>query len=160
MSEEKEAIGDDLNDKQARFCEEYLFDLNITQAAIRAGYSQHTAAQHGSRLLNDVKIQTRIQKLKSERSNRVQVDQDWVLKRFLDISDKCSQAEPSMVFDPVNKCMVQETTEDGTPLFKFDSSGANKATEMIAKHVGFFEKNNEQKKPIIAPQINMLPPSK
>ena len=43
-----------LNDKQRRFVNEYLIDLNATQAAIRAGYSQKTAYSHGERLLKNV----------------------------------------------------------------------------------------------------------
>ncbi len=54
-----------LTDRQERFCEEYLVDLNATQAAIRAGYSRKTANQQGSRLLVNVGIQTEIQQKKS-----------------------------------------------------------------------------------------------
>ena len=46
-----------LTDKQKRFCEEYLIDLNATQAAIRAGYSPKTAEQTASRLLRNVNVQ-------------------------------------------------------------------------------------------------------
>ena len=51
----------DLTPKQARFVEEYLIDLNATQAAIRAGYSTHTADVQGSRLLSNVKVAAAIQ---------------------------------------------------------------------------------------------------
>lgn len=51
-----------LTDKQKRFCEEYLIDLNATQAAIRAGYSPKTAEQTASRLLRNVKVQEYIAK--------------------------------------------------------------------------------------------------
>lgn len=40
-----------MTDKQARFCEEYMIDLNATQAAIRAGYSPKTANEQAARLL-------------------------------------------------------------------------------------------------------------
>ena len=46
-----------LTAKQQRFCDEYLIDLNATQAAIRAGYSPKTAAQAAARLLTNVKVQ-------------------------------------------------------------------------------------------------------
>ena len=48
--------------KQKRFCDEYLIDLNATQAAIRAGYSKKTAASQGERLLRKVEIQACVQK--------------------------------------------------------------------------------------------------
>lgn len=51
-----------LTPKQKRFCEEYLIDLNATQAAIRAGYSPKTAEQTASRLLRNVKVQEYIAK--------------------------------------------------------------------------------------------------
>ena len=49
-----------MTERQKRFCEEYLIDLNATQAAIRAGYSPRTAASIGQRLLRNVEIKTHI----------------------------------------------------------------------------------------------------
>ncbi|EPL1381719.1 terminase small subunit [Proteus mirabilis] len=74
-----------LNDKQEMFCREYLIDLNATQAAIRAGYSEKTANAQASRLLANVSIQNRIKELKSNRNERVEVDADYVLKRLVEI---------------------------------------------------------------------------
>lgn len=74
-----------LNDKQEMFCREYLVDLNATQAAIRAGYSDKTAQQQASRLLLNVVIQDRIQELKSERGERLAIDADYVLQRLVEI---------------------------------------------------------------------------
>lgn len=68
-----------LTDRQQRFCEEYLVDLNATQAAIRTGYSEKTARQQGERLLSNADIQAQIQKLQAERSNRTQITADRVL---------------------------------------------------------------------------------
>lgn len=154
---DNESIGDNLTDKQKMFCEEYLLDLNGYQAALRAGYSENSAMQQASRLLSYDKVQSFLAALKKERSDKLKIDQEWVLKRFIEISEKCSQAEPVMEYDPDSKSMVHATSKDGQLLYKFDSSGANKATEMIAKHVGFFEKNNEQKRLILPPTINLLP---
>ena len=52
-----------MTDRQERFCEEYMIDLNATQAAIRAGYSPKTAREHAPRLLANVSIQNRIAEL-------------------------------------------------------------------------------------------------
>ncbi|WP_337232179.1 terminase small subunit [Citrobacter portucalensis] len=74
-----------LTDKQDAFCREYLVDLNATQAAIRAGYSEGTAAAQASRLLINVNIQSRLSDLKSQRNERVGVDAAYVLMRLIEI---------------------------------------------------------------------------
>lgn len=74
-----------LNAKQQRFVEEYLIDLNATQAAIRAGYSAKTAHSHGSRLLNDVEIAAAISSAKMERAERTGITQDRVLDELAKI---------------------------------------------------------------------------
>lgn len=68
-----------LTAKQKRFCEEYLIDLNATQAAIRAGYSPETAAEQGSRLLTNVKVRACIDKAMANRSKRTGINADRVL---------------------------------------------------------------------------------
>lgn len=65
--------------KQNRFVEEYLIDLNATQAAIRAGYSVNTAQQMGSENLSKPVIQTAIAKAMAERSKRTGVNQDRIV---------------------------------------------------------------------------------
>lgn len=119
--------------KQQMFIDEYLVDLNATQAAIRAGYSERTAKSQGHRLLTNVDILARIEELKKTRADRLQLDAYWVLKRLMEISDRSMQAEPVMEFDYTEKKLV-ETGE-----YQFDSSGANKATELIGKHLGMFK---------------------
>ena len=71
--------------KQQRFVDEYLIDLNATQAAIRAGYSQKTARQIGNRMLTNVDIQAATSKRMGERSNRLEITQDMVLKELVKI---------------------------------------------------------------------------
>lgn len=52
--------------RQEKFCIEYLIDLNATQAAIRAGYSEKTAYSMGQRLLKNVEIKSRIKELQDK----------------------------------------------------------------------------------------------
>lgn len=80
-----------LNDKQATFVREYLIDLNATQAAIRAGYSEKTAASQGERLLRNVEVAAAIQEAMDKRSERTEIDADWVLKRWA----KIVEADPN-----------------------------------------------------------------
>ena len=74
-----------LTAKQQRFVDEYLVDLNATQAAIRAGYSPHTANQAGPRLLVNVGVEAEIARRMEERSGRVQITQDMVLRELAKI---------------------------------------------------------------------------
>lgn len=123
----------DLTEKQKAFVREYLVDLNATQAAIRAGYSPKTATEQGSRLLTNVNVRARIEDLQNQRAEKLELDAEWVLRRLKDISDRCMQAEPVMKWDYEGRKLV-ETGE-----YAFDSQGANKATELIGKHLGMFK---------------------
>lgn len=66
--------------RQQRFVDEYLVDLNATQAAIRAGYSVRTAEQQGPRLLGYAEIAEAVRLAQAARSQRVQITQDDVLR--------------------------------------------------------------------------------
>lgn len=81
-----------LTAKQQRFCDEYLIDLNATQAAIRAEYSPKTACEQASRLLANVKVQEVIAVKMAIRSKRTGINQDRVLMEiakmaFVNIDD-------------------------------------------------------------------------
>ena len=128
----------DFTERQARFIEEYLISGNAAQAAVKAGYARRSANVEGARLLANASISAEINARRAVRALRAEVNADWVLKRFKEISDRCMQAEPVMVFDG------EQWVSSGE--YKFDSSGAVKATENIGKHIGFFEKDNQQKK--------------
>lgn len=123
-----------LNEKQKQFCEEYIIDLNGTQAAIRAGYSEKTANRIASELLSKLDIQEYIQKIKNKRSERVKYSQDELMRDILEVKNRCLQANP-----------VLDKEGNETGVWKFDSNGANKALDMLAKHVGFYETDNKQK---------------
>ena len=72
--------------KQKRFIEEYLIDLNATQAAIRAGYSPETAGSIGNENLKKPEIRARIDKAMAERSKRTGINQDRVLQELAKIA--------------------------------------------------------------------------
>ena len=74
-----------LTPKQERFCQEYLIDLNATQAAIRAGYSEDSAGVIACQNLTKLNIQNRLSELAKARSERVGIDQDWVLENIRDM---------------------------------------------------------------------------
>ena len=74
-----------LTPKQQRFVDEYVVDLNATQAAIRAGYSKKTADQQASRLLTNVKVKAELAKRIAVRGDKLQVDAEYVLRRMVEI---------------------------------------------------------------------------
>lgn len=71
-----------LTPKQQRFVDEYLIDLNATQAAIRAGYSAKTAYSIGIENLRKPEIQKAIQEARTKLSSRTEITQDMVLERL------------------------------------------------------------------------------
>jgi phage terminase small subunit len=72
----------DLSDKQKRFCDEYLIDLNATQAAIRAGYSKKSAYSIGEENLKKPEILERVKLLMAKREERTEITQDRVLNEL------------------------------------------------------------------------------
>lgn len=73
-----------LSAKHQRFVDEYIIDLNATQAAIRSGYSAKTAEVQGCRLLRNDKIVAAVALATEKRAERTRIDADWVLKRLAD----------------------------------------------------------------------------
>ncbi len=69
-----------LTPKQARFVEEYLIDLNATQAAVRAGYSAKTANEQGAQLLAKLSIRQAVAEAQAIRSKRTEITQDEVIQ--------------------------------------------------------------------------------
>lgn len=94
-----------LTPKQTRFVQEYLLDLNATQAAIRAGYSVKTAHSQGERLLRHVEVAAAIAEAKKARAERTEVDADYVLKRMIEIDqmDVLDIMDDDMAIKPVSE---------------------------------------------------------
>jgi phage terminase small subunit len=122
-----------LNDRQKAFCHEYLIDLNATQAAIRAGYSEKTSGATGHENLKKPEIQVYLQKLMDKRSEKTEITAEYVLNNIKSIGERCMQAEAILT--------------DGVPTgeYKFDASNALKAQELMGKHLVLFsDKINHQ----------------
>ncbi|RAK21128.1 phage terminase small subunit [Anoxybacillus vitaminiphilus] len=99
-----------LTEKQKRFVEEYLIDLNGTQAAIRAGYSPKTAAEQASRLLKNVKVRAYIDERMAELSKRTGVNQERVLRELARIAFVNA---PDLI-DMTNATIREDATIDDT----------------------------------------------
>lgn len=76
-----------LTKKQELFVSEYLIDLNATQAAIRAGYSERSAKEVGCENLTKPNIQDAIQEAQNKRLEKNEVNADYVLKRLIEIDE-------------------------------------------------------------------------
>ncbi len=116
--------------KQALFCREYLVDLNATKAAQRAGYSKKTACKIGSENLQKPDIQIRLTELIAKRLEKTEASADWVVQKLIEIVERSTQAVPVL-----NKKGTQ------TGKYKYDSTGANKALELIGRHNGMWKDN-------------------
>jgi phage terminase small subunit len=75
-----------LSPKRARFVDEYLVDLNATQAAIRAGYSARSAKVTASRLLTDANVAAAIQAARNRTANKLEITRERVLQEYARIA--------------------------------------------------------------------------
>ncbi len=74
-----------LTPKQSLFIKEYLIDLNATQAAIRAGYSEKTANEQGCQNLAKLNISEAVNKALQERAEQLDIDAEWVLRKAVEL---------------------------------------------------------------------------
>lgn len=118
---------DALTPKQERFVEEYLIDLNATQAAIRAGYAPGSAEVQGSRLLTYAKVIEAISANKEKRAERTNITADRVLNGISRLIDRCEQAEP--VLD-----------KEGLPTgeYTFKANEALRGYDLLGRHLGLW----------------------
>lgn len=130
-----------LNPKQKTFCDEYLVDLNATQAAIRAGYSKKTAKVIGAENLTKPAIATYIDKRMDKRAEKTGVTIDWVVNKLKDLVEIC------MASKPVTIKVNGELVESGK--YKVDSFGAKGALELLGKHLGMFKENEKDPVPAV-----------
>lgn len=122
-----------MNAKQKRFCDEYLIDLNATQAAIRAGYSEKTAKQIGNKLLTKVDLQQYIQQRMDAKDKELIADQDEVLKYLTSVLRGESQSEVLVVEN------IGDFTSEARRIQKApDEKERLKAAELLGKRYNLF----------------------
>lgn len=154
-----------LSDKQLFFCHEYLVDLNATQAAIRAGYSEQTARQMGSENLAKPVIKAKIQELMDFREQRTQITADRVLVELskigfadvrkifgakgalLDASDIDDETAAAIQSIEVVTRLDSEEDEDGNKIpertHKIKLSDKKGALELMGKHLKLWTEKTE-----------------
>lgn len=151
-----------VNAKHERFVAEYLIDLNATQAAIRAGYSEKTANREGSRLLSNADIAKAI----AERKERQLATADLTAARVLEELRRLAFADPRRLFDENGrlKPITDWSAEDAACLASFEITSQKvkgseddewetvkkirvwdktKALDLVAKHFGLLKEKIE-----------------
>lgn len=141
-----------MTQKQKRFIEEYLIDLNATQAAIRAGYSPDTAQQTGSENLSKPVIRAQIDRAMAERSKRTGVNAERVVQELA----KIAFVNAAEVIDPKTATVKEDALPEDTAAIQsvkvktFGEDGLEreikmadkiKALELLGKHLGMFQNN-------------------
>lgn len=138
-----------LTAKQKRFCDEYLIDLNATQAAIRAGYSERTAYSQGQRLLKNVEVQKYLQERMAEKEKELIADQNEVMKYLSAVMRRektesvvvTLSKEKSVYVPDANGTMRKQTVKEEIPQvveIPARLSDANKAAELLGKAYGIY----------------------
>lgn len=139
--------------KRLAFVREYLVDLNATQAAIRAGYSKSRADAIGYDLLRNTEISAEIARLMAERSARVELKSDRVLKEI----SRILCADIRKIMHPNGRIKMPHELDDDTAAaiasFKLKADGEieykfwdkNSALEKAMKHLGQYVLDNKQK---------------
>lgn len=148
--------GQNLTPKQERFVAEYLIDLNATAAYKRAGYKGkgRSAENAASQLLGNVGVAAAIKEAKDKRSEGLGIDAKYVLNTIRETVDRCRQAHP--VLDKKGE-QVFVAAADGeiVPAFMFDAGNVLKGADMLAKHIGLYERDNKQSRSVT--KVVMVP---
>lgn len=146
-----------LTAKQQRFVQEYLIDLNATQAAIRAGYSAKTAEVIGHENLRKPKIAEAVEKAMAERAKRTEITADRVLQElakigFANMSDYTTWGPRGVTLKDSSKLTPEQTaaisevsetvTESGGSI-RFKLHDKISALEKIGRHLGMFKEKVE-----------------
>lgn len=141
-----------LTEKQKRFVEEYLIDLNATQAAIRAGYSVKRASEIGYQLLQKTTVSHAISKAMAERSRRTGISQDRVLQElakiaFVNATDVINMDEATIRGDAnredtaaIASVKVKTIPTESGEIVEREVKTYDKikALELLGKHLGMF----------------------
>lgn len=155
-----------LNPRQITFCKEYLIDFNGTQAAIRAGFSEHTANEQASRLLAKANIRAEVDRLRKQREDRLEASADFVVRELMrlakvnirqafnkdgslknihempeDLTRCISSIEVKELWEPKEDESGKEQTGWIKSIKVWDKKGA---LELLGEHFGIYKRQAER----------------
>lgn len=125
-----------MNDKQKRFADEYIIDLNATQAAIRAGYSEKTAYTIGQKLTKKDEIREYIRLRMEEKDSALIASQDEVLK-YLTAVMRNEKTEQVVAIEGIEKGVSEARIIEKDVSIR----DRNKAAELLAKRYGILSES-------------------
>lgn len=125
-----------LKKQHQQFVVEYLVDLNCKAAAIRAGYNAKYAGITGNKILNKPEVKAAIQAEMDRRAARTLITADYVLNGIQEVAERCMQRAP--VMEGRGEDRRQAKDDEGRDVWTFDATGANKAFELLGKHLKLF----------------------
>jgi phage terminase small subunit len=148
----------ELREKQKRFVEEYMIDLNATQAAIRAGYSVKSASDLGAQLLRKPRVAAAVARARAEQAKRTGIEADRVLRElaklaFVNAADVIDDADGTIKAtasrdDTAAVCSVKVKTiptDDGEIVEReVRLNDKNKALDALCKHLGLYDATKKQ----------------
>ena len=120
---------------QQRFINNILIGMNKTDAYLSAGYkcSRPAARANAVRLITNDSIRKEIEKAQKKAAEKVQLTQEYILSGLMDVANRCRDEKD------------------------FQPAGANKALELLGKHLGIFEKDNRQQRVTLEEILAALP---
>lgn len=150
-----------LTPKQERFVDEYLTDLNATQAAIRAGYSKKTAGRQAIELLNKTHIAHAVAEKKKQIANGIEVTRDRIIKEmarlaFFNIKGLVdSEGNPKQIHElsddvaaainGIEITVIGGQEEQDAHVKKYRIPDKNKSLENLAKILGYMDRDTGSK---------------
>ncbi len=158
-----------LTPKQQRFVDEYLVDLNATQAAIRAGYSKKTAKEQAARLLTKANVQAELQKRRKKIEKKLEISQKSVINELIAIvrangadyakvvgtKETGAHVEfvPTDTLSPEKLCAIASIKENAQGM-EVKTHDKLRAMELLGKFMGWFEqKDSESTGPSLADTV-------
>lgn len=175
-------MSNNLNEKQKRFCYEYIKDFNGTQAAIRAGYSKTSATSTSSEILSYPNVQDFLKTLTDKTAKKFEAKYDVTIER---VNDEFAKIAFSSIAHLHNTWITRKEFEELTPdqkdciqeiktrvkKYKTDNGDIvedeeiqiklydkQRALENLGKHLGYYLEDNKQKTPTIISGIEMIVP--
>lgn len=142
-----------LTEKQKRFVQEYLVDLNATAAAKRAGYSEKSASRIAVELLNKTQVSAEIEKRRASLRNKLEITQEKVLEELAAIAFANGADFATVNQNGIVRIIpTEDIPQDKRKAIASIKEGANgteiktydkvRALELLGKHLGMFDSKN------------------